>query len=130
VLAKARQARVDARRGVAATGSNMTTEAYLRRWLEHVQPALRARTFSSYSARCRLYIIPAVGRVRLAQLTPGHVERMLAKLLRSGLSATTVAHVRGTLCLMGHSMLSATESYAHTIPASLDRDMASVDQAL
>ena len=31
--------------------------------------------------------------------------------------------------LMGHSMLSVTESYAYTIPASLDRDMASIDQA-
>lgn len=58
---------------------------------------MRARTYQSYRQHCENHIIPALGRIRLVQLTPGHVQRMLAEILKSGRSETTVKHIRSTL---------------------------------
>jgi integrase len=95
--AMARQARADAERGVATRRDTITLEAYLLSWLGQVAQSRRARTFKSYREHCEQHLIPAFGHVRLLQLTPGHVERLLGRLLASGLSDTTVTRVRATL---------------------------------
>ena len=100
--AKARQARADAERGVMAPKENMTTEAWLRHWLAHVEPSLRGRTFKRYRELCELHVIPAVGKIPLRQLTPAHVERLLSQLLASGLSLQTAIHVRATMSVALH----------------------------
>lgn len=95
--AKARQARADAERGLGASRETLTVEQYLLSWLAHVEPSLRARTFRSYRMHCHRHLIPAFGRVRLVQLSPSHVERLLGQLVQSGLSDTTATRVRATL---------------------------------
>jgi hypothetical protein len=97
-MAKSRQARADAERGRRQTKESLTVEAHLRQWLEGtVGQSVRARTYKSYREHCENHIIPAVGRVRLVQLTPGHVQHMLSAMLQAGLSVTTVKHTRSTL---------------------------------
>ena len=50
-----------------------TLADYLTRWLEGQQLALKRRTYESYADACRLYWMPALGHVRLAQLREQHV---------------------------------------------------------
>lgn len=95
--AKLDEARRAHEAGLPIPSEQLTVAAFLADWLRAVQPALRPRTFESYSAHVRLYISPELGRLPLARLSPVHVQRMLAKLQERGLSAQTVVHVRATL---------------------------------
>lgn len=95
--AQARQARADAERGRATPRANLTVEGWLRHWLAHVEGTVRARTLKRYREICEVHIIPALGSVTLHQLNPAQVERMLARMLDRGSSATTVGHARAVL---------------------------------
>ena len=63
----------DVRSGVHADDRQTTLAAYLARWLEGQQLARKKRTYESYADACRLYWVPALGHVRLAQLREQHV---------------------------------------------------------
>ena len=63
----------DVRSGVHADDRQTTLAEYLTRWLQGQQLARKRRTYESYAAACRLYWIPALGHVRLAQLREQHV---------------------------------------------------------
>ena len=97
-LAKARAAKIDADRGSIQAPGAITVEQYMQHWLEHTaKHSVRHQTFRSYQVHVVHHIIPAVGKVKLVDLAPGHVRSLLAKLLERGLSETTVKHVRSTL---------------------------------
>lgn len=93
-------------RAAAAGGfpTGETTGEYLARWVEAVRPGLRPSTHREYARHAAVYWAP-LARVELARLTPGHVERTMARLRERGLpggaarplSAQTVAHARSTL---------------------------------
>jgi len=78
---------------------------YLERWLEQRDPRtpsvgvrkLRYTTWVGYAARMRRHVIPRLGAIPLAKVTPEHVRTLFGKLAAGGLSATTVAMVRDTL---------------------------------
>lgn len=97
-LARMQAAQVDAARGMARPREELTVGEHLDEWLEStVKPGLRHSTYVGYRGIADRYIIPNLGRRRLVDLTPGHVTRMLAKLLADELSDTTVSHVRAVL---------------------------------
>lgn len=93
-------------RGIAPS-SSMTLSAYLGHdekdgdpatgWLAQQRDRVRASTFRHREQCVRLYILPALGTVRLDALTPAHVERMTGSLIASGRSARTAAHARVVL---------------------------------
>lgn len=91
--------------GLNAGDGNEPLARYLTRWLELRDPRspaagtrkLRYTTWTGYAARMRRHVIPRLGAVPIAKLTPEHVRVLIGKLAGSGLSATTVAMVRDTL---------------------------------
>src|SRR5207244_3215463 len=75
-----------------------TLGAFLTDWLENwVRPSVKPKTFSSYHDTVRLHLVPTLSRIRLAKLSPQHVQAMLNERLRSGLSARSVAYIRSVL---------------------------------
>lgn len=56
-----------------------TVAAYLAHWLAGKQ-ALRASTLASYSSHIRLYLVPFLGHIDLADLRPEHIELMYARI--------------------------------------------------
>jgi integrase len=76
-LNKLRQARTDiATLGTIPT-SAMTTQAWLERWLEDiVRPHVKPGTFSDYRQTVTKHLIPRIGRVPIATLSPTHVRTM------------------------------------------------------
>ena len=61
-----------------------TVGAYLHGWLEGPgRTVLKASTWSTYELTMRRQLLPAIGDVPLAGLTPEHVESMAAALARS-----------------------------------------------
>src|SRR5436190_9657263 len=91
------QATVD--KGIVPPKDNITTGAYLARWLDTV-PDLRPRTHVRYRQLLEQHIIPALGSVPLLALTQDDVRELLVKLrakpTRAGrpLSAQTICHAR------------------------------------
>jgi integrase len=63
----------------AGTDAKMTTGAYLERWVSEARN-IKDTTRSGYADVVDFHLVPALGDIRLAALTPAHVERMLADL--------------------------------------------------
>lgn len=82
--------RGDVQRGMTPpTDERMTVSAHLAAWLVDVRGSVRPSTWISYEGHVRLYIAPAIGRVRLTQLTPQHVRSLLEVVARAGRSPRT-----------------------------------------
>ena len=73
-----------------------TLAAYLPGWLERKQN-LRPATRLRYAGLIREQLVPNLGRVPLAKLTPEAVEGMLVQLQKDGLSPRTASHCRAVL---------------------------------
>jgi len=53
--------------------------------------------YTGYEDLIRLHITPALGKIKLSQLTPQHVQALLNHMLDKGLSARTAHHARAVL---------------------------------
>ena len=75
-----------------------TVGEFLAWWLATVLPGtVKASTTEDYGYMARRYVIPHVGRVKLAKLTPQHVKSMLRALEDDGLSPRTRQYARAVL---------------------------------
>ena len=93
-----RRAQTALAQGLPLADERITVGAFLRRWLaESAQPALRPRTFQGYETNVERHLIPALGRVRLARLTPDAVQALLNRKVADGLSPSTVRGIHATL---------------------------------
>ena len=72
---------------------------YLSDWLnsETRWNAITPNSWVAYENHIRLHIIPAIGKVRLSELLPEHVDRLTTTLLKKALSPKSIKNIRGTL---------------------------------
>lgn len=91
----------DRDKGLPIVAEAQTVAAFAASWLETVKPTVKASTWRSYEHRLRVYLVPTLGRVRLARLTPQHLQELYARKLEDGLSTTTVNHLHAIV----HKML-------------------------
>lgn len=78
--------------------SRQTVGKYLERWLDTAaKPRVRPRTLQDYRAIVRRYLRPALGDLRLHQLTPVQIQALYAEMLERGLSARTVRYAHAVL---------------------------------
>jgi integrase len=93
-------------RGAINVDGRATIGQWSERWLEHVRYRrdvtgdLRPNTAASYERLTRVHVVGRLGAVRLAQLTPGHIERVCQAMLADGLAPSSVAKVVQVLSLM------------------------------
>jgi len=73
-------------RGERVVPSRLTVQAYLEQWLEG-KSGLRSSTRRSYSEHLDLYLVPALGFLKLSDLTDTDIERMYGAMRRLGSSA-------------------------------------------
>jgi integrase len=78
---------------------SVTVREYLERWLKHVATKTATKTHERYSEIVRLGLTPYLGQVKLAKLSPIHIQSAYAEALKSGrkkgdggLSPRTVLH--------------------------------------
>jgi integrase len=85
-------------RGRLPAGRNPTVAEFLRSWLEtSVKPRLRPLTYAGYKVNVEKHLVPTLGRYRLDQLTPLHVQEMMNERLATGLSTKSVAYIHQVL---------------------------------
>ena len=87
-LVAALKARQD---GLPLPAERQTVGQYLTAWLEDsVRSAVRQTTYENYSATLRKHVLPEIGSIRLARLSPQDLSRLYGRMLSRGLSARTV----------------------------------------
>jgi integrase len=97
--AKLDKARRDKDAGVLVATSP-TVEKWLAAWLEkRKQPPkpLKPNTWNGYESKVRIYIVPALGKKRLSDLRPQHIEAMYDDLRARGLKEATVRQTHAIL---------------------------------
>lgn len=93
-----RELRVKRATGRLHGSDNQTIEQFLTWWLtEHVNGSVKPATYSTYEMYCRLHLIPGLGRRRLGQLSPQHVQSFLNERAATDLAPRTVGHLRAVL---------------------------------
>ena len=84
--------------GIYIPDEKVTLETFLRRYLEdYGKRSLRITTFQSYTLIIEKHIIPEIGKLRLTQLRPLHINHLLSKKLEAGYSNRWVEYIHGVL---------------------------------
>jgi integrase len=92
-----REAQAQLEKGTLPSVANQTMAQFLTSWLPSVEARLKPRTFATYSTITNNYLIPSLGHMKLAALTPMHVNRYIANELKAGMAPRTVHHHRSVL---------------------------------
>jgi integrase len=87
----------DRDKGLPIVGERQTVGQFLTSWIETVGSTIEPTTLRMYAIRVRRHIIPAIGKVSLAKLSPQQVQQLYTDKLKEGLSTTTVHHIHTVL---------------------------------
>lgn len=75
-----------------------TVESWLNFWFtEHILPDIKPKTAEWYRYLIRMYILPAIGRIRLLDLNADHLILLQNQLRAGGLSNRTIARIDALL---------------------------------
>jgi integrase len=92
------KARSDHSRGLQVAIEKQSVGEFLDHWLEHtVRSSNRTRSYENSEVVIRCHLKPDLGRIRLDQLAPQHVQALLTSKLKHGLSPRSVLQVRAVL---------------------------------
>jgi integrase len=85
------------RLGLMQKPTAVTMAELLKDWLAGCESRLAVTTVSGYEIAIRKHISPGIGRIKLSELQPLHLQRFYAGLLKQGLSERTVEWIH-TVC--------------------------------
>jgi len=83
--------------GVAVKDERLSVSAYFTSWLMTARPALRPRTWQRYEQLIRCHVIRALGKMRLARLSPRDVQQVYGQMLARGAAPGTVRQLHAVL---------------------------------
>ena len=84
--------------GIAPQANRQTLATFLSWWLEDVVAAKnQPKTAATYRDVLRLHVIPDLGAIELGKLTAQHVQSLLRRKSKAGLSPRSVAMIRSVL---------------------------------
>ena len=66
--------------GIPVITDNQTIKDYLTSWLDTVQYQVKSSTWRRYGNFVKVHIIPALGKIVLAKLTPQQVQMLYTSL--------------------------------------------------
>ncbi len=91
--------RVQAARGTAVRADRETVAAFLERWIAHRELVRKVRptTAYGYRAHVRRIVTPRIGSMRLADVRPVHLQRVLDEAIGTGSAPRTVLQVHRIL---------------------------------
>lgn len=89
---------VDAGLPLTRDGVGPTVEEWLWYWYENVQARrVRESTLAAQEVVIRRHLVPSLGKIRLRELTPDHVESLLVRLQTPTFNSTSVLKVHRIL---------------------------------
>jgi integrase len=87
----------DCAQGLTFEAGSLKLGEYLDRWLPDIHNTVRQRTWERYEQIVRVHIKPALGRVKVKDLTATHARGLYREKLESGSSPRTVQYIHTTL---------------------------------
>jgi integrase len=113
--------------GLPVPDRRETVSKFLDDWLEHIKHTERSSvTVENYRDIVNYYVTPHIGRVKLAELAPRHVEKMQRDILKAGKSPRTARSARSVLrAALRHAErhgLVARNAAALSEPVKIDHD--------
>jgi integrase len=97
---KLTRAKADRNGGLVFDSGKLTIAEYMERWLkDSAQNRLRHKTYKDYEGLTRVHIVPALGRIKLKNLTSLQVQQFYGTKLESGLSKRSVEYIHTVLHL-------------------------------
>src|SRR5215213_6704770 len=87
---KLTKAMADRDGGLIFEAGHLTVGDYLKRWLKDVEDTVRRSTYEGYEYAIRPHIVPALGRIKLKDLTSAHLRSFYRDRLDSGRAPATV----------------------------------------
>jgi integrase len=92
VAAKLGDALAARRKGTLVTSGRRSLADWLEQWLrDYIQNYVAQTTFERYRGIIRTYIVPALGRRTLEQLTAPQIQRYYTQLKEQGFAASTIS---------------------------------------
>ena len=89
---------VESKNGMIFDFENQTMSEFLNRWLDDsVKDNVAHRTFHNYHSQVKNHINPMLGRVKLKNLSPAHVQSFYRSMLDKGLSGSSVRYAHAVL---------------------------------
>lgn len=86
------------REGVFVKNDQITVSQFMDGYFEDVVSiSVRPTTFISYESLLRLHIKPMIGKIRLTQLRPDHLQTLYSEKLKSGLSPRMVQFIHSVI---------------------------------
>lgn len=95
------------RKGLPIGSERTTVRTYMEKWIDGARSTVRASTWRRYEELVRLHILPRLGRIALAKLTPADVSAALAAMLDAGKAPRTVRNAR---VVFGRALREAEET--------------------
>jgi len=83
--------------GLPVVDERQTVAQFLGSWVAEKQTSARPGTVRGYESKIRIHIVPALGTITLAKLTPQRLQTFFNERLASGLAPQTVHHIRAIL---------------------------------
>jgi integrase len=114
-----------------------TVNAWAQTWLTEHEKRVRPKTYATDRSSMTRWVIPAIGKRRLDQLTPADVRRVTAAVEAAGRSSTTARYAQGVLMralraamLEGHRVPERVLLVPAPAKAVHDRDALTYDDAV
>lgn len=96
---------------------DLTVERFVTDWLDAVKFDLATNTHVRYAGLMKQHVIPRIGKMQLARVTPQHLSRIYKAVHEAGLSAQTALHI--------HRAVHTALNYAVKVTKDLRENVAS-----
>jgi integrase len=83
--------------GLTLTGAQVGLDTYLREWLEAHKLRVRPKTAFQYNQILEQHIIPTLGRLKLKDLRPEHIQNLYSLKIKAGISERTVLMIHAVI---------------------------------
>ena len=87
------KAKADADRGRVFDSQDLRLGDYLDKWLLNIKDTVRQRTWERYEQIVRVHLKPALGSMKLKNLTPTHARSLYREKLDTKLAPRTVQYI-------------------------------------
>ncbi len=71
--------------GLTFDGSKLTISEFITTWLASAKVSIRFTTWEQYQGLARNYIFPEIGKIKISELRPVHIQHLLDHLLQQGI---------------------------------------------
>jgi integrase len=119
--------------GLLFESTEITLDTFMQDWLISIEPSLRFNTFTQYQQVTNQHILPNLGKMRLRDVKPEHIQRLYNFLIRNGSSHRTVQLVhsiihRALVTAVKLGLISRNPDDATTPPKPKKKEMRFFDE--